>query len=149
MDRFIPMSAENSKQFAALYRNVFNASPWNDGWSMLAAIERLESFAAMPTFRGLSIFRDDKAIGIVLGWGERWVNGWLFHLKEVCVHADYQRQGIGQKLMHEFEKRLSEDGFVGMNLQTGMQMPARNFYEKLGYAPRSLVTLSKPLLVGD
>ena len=113
------------------------------------AAERLESFAAMPTFRGLSIFRNEQAIGIALGWGERWVNGWVFHLKEMCVHADYQRQGVGQKLMHEFEKQLGEDGFTEINLQTGMQIPARNFYEKLGYEPRSLVTLSKPLRSSD
>ncbi len=145
MDRFIPLSAENSKQFAALYQEVFNAPPWSDGWTALAAAERLKSFAAMPTFRGLSMFRNEQAIGIALGWGERWVNGWIFHLKEMCVRADYQRQGVGQRLMHEFERQLAEDRFTGINLQTGMQMPARNFYEGLGYTPRSLVTLSKPL----
>lgn len=145
MDRFIPLMAENCNQFAALYQEVFNAPPWNDGWTALSAVERLESFAAMPTFRGLSMFRNEQAIGIALGWGERWVNGWIFHLKEMCVRADYQRQGVGQRLMHEFEKQLAEDRFTGVNLQTGMKMPARNFYEKLGYTPRSLVTLSKPL----
>lgn len=104
MDRFISLSAENSNQFAALYQEVFNAPPWNDGWTALAATERLESFAAMPTFRGLSMFRNEQAIGIAIGWGERWVNGWIFHLKEMCVRADYQRQGVGQRLMHEFER---------------------------------------------
>ena len=145
MDQFIEISTENFPQFTLLYQEVFNAPPWSDGWTVLAATERLGSFAAMPTFKGLGIFRHGQAIGLVLGWGERWVNGWLFHIKEMCVHVDYQHQGVGKKLMREFERSLAQHGFTGITLQTGQQAPARIFYEALGYKPRSLLTLSMPL----
>ena len=60
MDQLIEISTENFQQFALLYQEVFNAPPWNDGWTVLAATERLGSFAAMPTFRGLGIFGMSK-----------------------------------------------------------------------------------------
>ncbi|WP_099737496.1 hypothetical protein [Comamonas sp. 26] len=60
MDQLIEISTENFQQFALLYQEVFNAPPWSDGWTVLAATERLGSFAAMPTFRGLGIFGMSK-----------------------------------------------------------------------------------------
>lgn len=144
-DRFTAVSARNIEQFVGLYQEVFNAPPWSDDWTALAAAERLGSFAAMPTFKGLGLFRQEQAIGLVLGWGERWTKGWQFHIKEMCVHADYQRQGIGARLIREFEASLVQQGFTGITLQTGQQAPASIFYESLGYQPRSLLTLSKPL----
>ena len=91
------------------------------------------------------MFRSGQAIALVLGWGERWVNGWQFQIKEMCVHIDYQHQGVGKTLMLTFEESLAQQGFTGVTLQTGQHAPARIFYEALGYRPRSLVTLSKPL----
>lgn len=116
MDQLIEISTENFQQFALLYQEVFNAPPWSDGWTVLAATERLGSFATMPTFKGLAICRQQQPIGLVLGWGERWVNGWLFHIKEMCVHADYQHQGVGKKLIREFERSLAQNGFTGITL---------------------------------
>ena len=145
MDEFIEVSSNNVDGFVTLYQSVFNAPPWNDGWTKLAVIERLNAFAGIPSFKGLAIMRNGQALGFVLGWGERWINGWEFHIKEMCVDPAYQRQGIGRSLMQHFEERLSKDGFIGLTLQTGGQTPARTFYESLGWKPINLVTLNKTL----
>ncbi|MEH3087887.1 MAG: GNAT family N-acetyltransferase [Xylophilus ampelinus] len=139
------MNSDNIERFAALYLSVFNSPPWNDGWSSQAVTERLSSFAAMPTFTGLGMEKDGTPVGLVLGWGERWVRGWVFHLKEMCVAAPLQRLGTGSRLMREFEQRLRAQGFRGVTLQTGAHAPARSFYLALGYEPINLVVLGKSL----
>ena len=97
------LSPANIVEFAPLYRTVFNLPPWNDGWSEEAVTERLTSFAKSPTFRGMGVLTAGEPIGLVLGWGERWVQGWVFHIKEMCIHERYQREGYGAKLMQCFE----------------------------------------------
>jgi len=84
-----------------------------------------------------------EAIGLVLGWGERWVQGWVFHIKEMCIHERYQGQGFGAKLMRGFEEHLQARGFMSANLQTGESVPARKFYEGLGYKQSGYVSLLK------
>ncbi|MBD9668838.1 GNAT family N-acetyltransferase [Variovorax sp. VRV01] len=145
MEEVIALSSVNIRQFSPLYQSVFNSPPWNDGWSEDAVIERLTGFAAFPTFQGVGLVREGEPLGLVLGWGERWVDGWTFHIKEMCVHQSGQRQGLGKKLMLAFEERLRRLEFLGANLQTGDAAPARIFYEGIGYRALGLVSLHKQL----
>ncbi|MFM9923752.1 GNAT family N-acetyltransferase [Variovorax sp. H27-G14] len=141
MEKIIPLSSENIAQFVPLYRSVFNSPPWNDGWSDTAVAERLAAFAACPNFHGFGLTHAGESMGLVFGQGERWVNGWTFHIKELCVHAAVQRQGQGKKLMLAFEAHLQQLGFLGADLQTADAAPARLFYEGLGYKSSGLVSL--------
>lgn len=66
---------------------------------------------------------------MVLGWKERWVNGWTFHIKEMCVAAPVQRQGAGAALMQALEDVLRAEGVTSLYLQTLEEAPAFGFYE--------------------
>jgi aminoglycoside 6'-N-acetyltransferase I len=139
----VPIAAENIREYVPLYVSVFNAAPWNDGWSEDSAFERLTSFAAMPKFRGLAIIEEHSPIGLVLGWGERWVKGWVFHVKEMCIAESRQRKGLGKVLMQGLEDSLLAEGFTGVYLQTGRSAPAKDFYQSLGYSEMPIVSLRK------
>lgn len=143
--QLVPLSLDNIAELAPLYCSVFNSPPWNDGWTEAAAIERLESFAKYPRFHGLALFKDGAPAALVLGWGERWVHGWVFHIKELCVRTETQNQGIGHRLMLSFEEALSTESFQSVYLQTGENAPARSFYSKLGYEKFGIVSLRKRL----
>lgn len=145
MENFTLLSVENIAEFVPLYCSVFNSPPWNDGWSEAAVAERLTSFTQSPTFQGMGLSLQGEAVGLVLGWGERWVQGWVFQVKEMCIHVRCQREGFGARLMHAFELHLRELGFTSTNLQTGESAPARVFYEGLGYKTADLVSLHKKL----
>lgn len=140
---FVTLTHDNIALVTGLYTSVFNSPPWNDGWSDEAALERLRSFAAIPTFRGLILCLDGTPKALALGWGERWVKGWVFHLKEMCVCSTLQRSGLGGQLLSEFEARLSAENFTGVYLQTGESVPARAFYESVGYERFAIVSLRK------
>lgn len=145
MHTFVQLDCTNVLDFADLYGTVFNAPPWNDGWSCEAVSERLLTFASFPRFGGLGLVRDGRAEALALGWGERWINGWTFHLKEVCVATARQRQGLGVALVLALESQLREQGFVSVYLQTARSAPALCFYQRLGYAESGLAALQKRL----
>jgi ribosomal protein S18 acetylase RimI-like enzyme len=122
---------------------VFNADPWRDGWTEEAAEERMSQFVSFPGFRGLAAYDGSTPVGLVLGWKERWVQGWVFHIKEMCVAEQRRGRGIGSRLLSELEQLFSAEGVKSAYLETGNVAPARGFYEKRGYELISLVSLKK------
>ena len=141
----VALTAENIACCADLYLDVFNAPPWNDGWERAAVVERLAAFMAFPAARGMALLVEEAPVAMVLGWKERWVNGWTFHIKEMCVAGHMQRQGAGSALMRALEDVLRRDEVVSMNLQTLEEAPAFGFYEGLGYRKGRVVMLGKRL----
>lgn len=54
------------------------------------------------------------------------------HLHINC-HADARGQGLGSKLVKEFEKGMQELGIKGIHLMTSPESRNRSFYQRLGY----------------
>lgn len=143
---FAIVAPSNVAHFAELYATVFNAAPWQDGWSIPAATERLQALAAMPRFEALAAYQAEAAVGLVLGSGERWAKGWVLHLREMFIAPALQRSGIGKALLAEFERSLAGK-YLGVYLQTGGAVPAKDFYTQCGYAPTNLVSMRKRIEV--
>jgi GNAT superfamily N-acetyltransferase len=144
-EAWIDLTPADMDAFIPLFVEAFGAPPWNVRWSHDAAAERLRSFAAHPRFRGLGLYIDGQATAMVLGWGERWSAGWVFHIKELCVAPERQRRGIGAGLLRRFEETLLAEGYVGVYLETGSEPGSRGFYERSGYDTLDLVSLRKRL----
>ena len=146
--QFEAINAGTVDRFVPLYVAVFNAPPWNDGWTEAAALERLAAFAAEARFVGLGAWRGGEPVGLVLGNGERWTDRWLFHLREMCVATACQGEGVGRALMARFEDELRRAKYSTVFLQTGHAAPARTFYEAAGFETYGHVPLHKRLTVG-
>ncbi|ATZ56012.1 hypothetical protein BCIN_12g05520 [Botrytis cinerea B05.10] len=57
-----------------------------------------------------------------------------FHVAEVSVKKDNQRQGIGNSLMYRMMKDIKEEGFPAITLTTNQILPFnRPWYQSLGY----------------
>lgn len=126
---FIALSSANIADFAPLYFRVFNAPPWNDGWASVAEVDkRLQMFAAFP-----------------LGWGEYWVSGPSFFIKEYCVATERQRTGLGRALFDELARRLNAAGYTGTYLQTDPDSAAEAFYSRMGFQRMDLITMGRGL----
>ncbi len=60
-------------------------------------------------------------------------------IMNVAVHPAYRRQGIGEALLCELERRLAEDGVETLALEVRVSnQPAISLYEKLGYSQAGL-----------
>lgn len=136
------VSESEVEGFAELYVEVFNAPPWRDGWTVPVASERLLALAQTPRLEALGAFQDGKPVGLVLGNGERWVNGWVLHIREMFVASALQRGGVGRRLLAEFEASLAGK-YTSIYLQTDARVPAHAFYASCGYTAIDLVSMRK------
>jgi ribosomal protein S18 acetylase RimI-like enzyme len=143
---FIALSSANIADFAPLYFRVFNAPPWNDGWASVAEVDkRLQIFAAFPSFLGLGLLIAGEPVGFAFGWGEHWVSGPSFFIKEYCVATERQRTGLGRALFDELARRLNAAGYTGTYLQTDPDSAAEAFYSRMGFQRMDLITMGRGL----
>jgi ribosomal protein S18 acetylase RimI-like enzyme len=69
--------------------------------------------------------------------------GWI---SRIAVSQSSQRQGIGEALIQEAEKRLAALGCVKVNLQLAASNAAvLGFYQSLGYSVEERISMSKHL----
>jgi len=140
-----PMGLDDLEGAAALYLQTFNASPWNEGWGMEAARERLEAILAAPHGLGVLASRDGVPVAFALGYVEKWVTGAHFHLKEMCTLPDHQRQGIGRFVLELLLEQLQARGVIEVFCETRAGVPAEAFLRGCGFRTLNVVALGKRL----
>ena len=53
--------------------------------------------------------------------------------KDITSAQEYQRKGIGRKLLDKLKKQAKEEGIKEMALRTGCYMDAYEIYKKYGF----------------
>lgn len=141
-----PIVSGDLERLTSLFVACFNAPPWNDGWSVAGAQERLGTFLAAAGFRGWLSEQDGGAVGLLLGQVERWVTDYHFNLLEMCIRPDCQRLGVGGHLLRHAETQLRVEGIAKLYLITAPEDAAEAFYSKHGfYRSRGRVVMSRSL----
>lgn len=73
--------------------------------------------------------------------GEDGHRGWVYYL---ATHPEFQRRGIGRRMMQAAEAWLAARGVWKLQLLIrAANLDARGFYERLGYADTRTVCLQK------
>jgi ribosomal protein S18 acetylase RimI-like enzyme len=120
---------------AALWSEAFpNDSSWN---AASAAIS--EKLRVQPNLLMVAV-KSDRVVGSIMA-GYDGHRGWL---SRVAVLKSDRLKGVGQALVHEAEKRLSDLGCVKINLQVvTSNAGVLGFYRSLGYEVEERVSMSK------
>jgi ribosomal protein S18 acetylase RimI-like enzyme len=132
-------------ELARLYVAVFNAPPWNDGWSVDAAHERIRRIATSPNAVGVLARDGDVLLSFALGILEPWTNCEHFHLKEMCTAIDQQRRGIGTAILDALVRELAARSVGTIYLETRPGSNASAFYRKHGFSGMNLEVLRRRL----
>ena len=115
---------------------AFKEEPWNENWTYEQAFMRIEELMSARVSRGYIAY-DTEANVVVsmlcgrimtyLDFKELWVN-------ESSVNPDYQRMGIGSKMIDYVREELKkeEEKISGIALTTQKGCPSVQFYEKNG-----------------
>ena len=96
--------------------------------------QELENLYPKILEQGYSLGAYDRSrlIGLAILEKRTWNNS--FYLWELHIEADYQRQGIGTRMMQSIEKTAKKENIRAIALETqNTNLPAINFYHKLGY----------------
>ncbi len=120
-------------ELAALFADVFNAPPWNDGWSIEQARERLLDIINMPKFCGMAEYSGGRIVGLIMGHGQQYFDGVHFEILEFCVTREMQGQGIGGRMLTEFTEYLQGQGIRNIYLLTMTGPSTEGFYQKKGF----------------
>lgn len=145
--KIVELSLENVEECTELYSNVFNGEPWNDGWVEDDARERLLDIFTNRNFFGIGIHnQDQKLIGFLAGYTEKWLNNYHFNLYEMCVKTDLQGKGIGSQLLKKLEIYCNKNDINQIYLLTARDGQAEAFYKKNGfYVSPKMIMMSKRL----
>jgi GNAT superfamily N-acetyltransferase len=119
---------------ASVFVECFSAPPWNERWTLAAAIRRLGLFASAPTFRGVLAIEEGRVVAMAAGQLEGWLLGTLFLLQEVCVVPRRQHAGIGTRLLeHLLSELRKNDDVSDAYLLTDAASVAESFYLARGF----------------
>jgi aminoglycoside 6'-N-acetyltransferase I len=140
-----PLGLDDLEGATSLYRQTFNAPPWNEGWGLEAASERLKVILSAPNGFGVLAKREGAPIAFALGYLETWVSGTHFQLKEMCTAPGQQRQGIGTFMLEFLLRTLKERGVIQVFCETRAGVPAEGFYRRMGFRTLNVVALGKRL----
>lgn len=86
--------------------------------------DMVAGFAEKEGFNFYVAERNDEVMGVAGYHSKGEIAG-------VFIHPDHQREGIGEKLMKELERKASEEDI--QKLEVSSSLTAEKFYEKLGF----------------
>lgn len=124
MDKFIIKHNElTAEEFVFLWKSV---------WGTPSALEQVRLAMENSVFR-VSVYDRGNVIAMARMIGDM---GLCYYIKDVIVHPDYQKQGIGRGLINELLDFIKSNGVSGTQIFVELcAMPDKiPFYEKFGFS---------------
>lgn len=116
---------------------AFREKPWNEDWSFEQAYTRLDELMSARVSRGYIVLDNEKKIivGMVIGRIMTYMSKKELWLDEVSIHPNYQRKGIGTRMLEyvrtELKEEFEEVSYIVLTTMRGY--PSVSFYEKNGF----------------
>lgn len=147
VNRIIRIGMESLESCAELYVKVFNSPPWNDGWRLEDARERLSDIFGHPRFVGIGLVDGhEQLMGFLIGHSEKWLESRHFYIHEMCIDNELQGRGLGTRLLSFLEHFCGDNGINRMYLLTARDGQAESFYTRNGfYTSPKMVMMAKRL----
>jgi len=105
-------------------------------WLLIKPLVRDQTQVAIKAFKNMIKSKKKKFKNIVPSskTNRQLITSISFGVLSIAVSPAHQRQGIGELLMCEVEKYASSNGYSRLHLSVHPEnLPAVNFYEKLGW----------------
>lgn len=114
---------------------AFHEAPWNEVWTPEEAIDRIDGIMSARVSRGYVCMDGEKCVSMLCGRIMTYQDQKLFYIDEFSVHPDYQRQGVGSRMIAYLRKALQKEPqpISHISLITEHGFPSVAFYEKNGF----------------
>ena len=105
---------------------------WESVWDGAPAVEQVKLAMENSVFR-VSVFDGEKIVAMARMIGDM---GLCYYIKDVVVHPDYQKKGIGRLLINELLNFIKSNGISDTEIFVELcAMPDKiPFYEKFGFS---------------
>ena len=140
----IEIRQENKKDYAEVYnviKKAFMSAEHCDGNEQDLVVNLRESNNFIPELSLVAI-DDNKIVGYILFTKIRIGKYEELALAPLAVLPEYQKQGIGKKLIEEGHKKAKKLGY-----QYSIVLGSERYYPKLGYVPASQYGIKAPFEV--
>ncbi len=142
----IEIRQENNKDYEEVYNVVkmaFESAKHSDGNEQDLVVDLRKSKNFIPKLSLVAIF-DDKIVGYILFTKIKIGKSTELALAPLAVLPEYQRQGIGKKLIKEGHKIAKKLGY-----HFSFVLGSEKYYPKSGYVPASRYGIKAPFEVAD
>ena len=133
--QFRPMTPEDFPACANELIAAFALPPWNEVWTYDQAFTRIDEIMSGRVSRGYVCMEDDQCISMLCGRIMTYQEKKLFYIDEFSVHPDYQRQGIGSRMLAFLREELKQEpqpiSYISLITERGF--PSVTFYAKNGF----------------
>ena len=137
------VTKKDFEYMAKLIVKEFAKPPYNDKWTKKEAIDSIKSDLS----KGESYVAEEgnKIAGFIVVTKQISGKTYLF-IENLVVDENYQRRGIGKKLVEEIERRYIKKRDVVISLSVNKKSMAYKFYKKLKYKEnKNNINMSKKL----
>ena len=117
-----------------LFVRVFTDEPWNDDWSDKEQLDLyIHDLIGQSNSLTFGLYEGTELVGISMGRTKHWYTGTEYCVDELCIHTAKQGKGLGRRFVEEIEKACKALGLTHIFLLTENNVPAFEFYKKLGF----------------
>lgn len=96
---FRKMTADDFPACAEELIAAFREEPWCEIWTPNQAFTRIDEIMSARVSRGIVCVDGDRCVSMLCGRIMTYQDQKLFYIDEFSVHPQYQRQGIGSRML--------------------------------------------------
>lgn len=114
---------------------AFAGAPWNEVWTQEQAFDRIDEIMSARVSRGIVCMDGDECVSMLSGRIMTYQDKKMFYIDEFSVHPDWQRQGVGSRMLAFLRETLQKEPqpINHMALVTTRDFPSVRFYERSGF----------------
>ena len=114
---------------------AFRDEPWCEVWTHDQAFTRIDEIMSARVSRGIVCMDGSQCVSMLCGRIMTYQNQKLFYIDEFSVNPEYQRQGIGSRMLAFLRTELKKESqpISHISLITERGFPSVAFYEKNGF----------------
>ena len=117
-----------------LYMKTYSREPWHESWESRDVVSNfIQNHYKNNYFIGFLALKNNKVVGVSLGFEKPWIKGMEYYIDEFFVDVDLHRQGIGTAFMARIKEEMVRCDIHAIILSTEKGYPSQLFYEKIGF----------------
>lgn len=127
------MEENDIHDVSKIYVKAYAKGIWKESWNFSTAEKRITEMFLSPQYKGYVAILNQKIVGCIMCEILTWHTGKQLEVKEVFVFPQYQKKGIGKKLINHVQKEAKEMDVTEIFLWTKKEHSLMKFYSDIDF----------------